>query len=843
LKLTLNNILRLFLVTSFLVSCDAVKRVPEENYLLSKNNIFVNEKKENSESINNLLYQKPNSKIIGLGIPLRLHIYNLARPNIDSILNANLDKRPNKRSNLESFLSKKQLNKYIDSRKGFNNWLKNTGESPVIINEDRTKKSIKRLNDYYINNGWFNVESSYEINKKKKQRAEIDYYVNTGEPYILDSISKKKESSMVDSLYRKIEKKAFIKKGEQYKTANFQLERDRIATELRNMGVYHFNQDYVTFEIDTVNTNKKVNVEVQIQQRAVRDQDSILREPFKVYYIKDVNIFTDGSFENRNENRTDSTTYNGYNLYSIGKMRFRPKALTDAVFITPNTVFKDIDRIRSYRYLSELRTFKYPDVKYTENDDSTLSTDIFLTPLKKFSLGFSAEVTQSNIQTVGLAINPSLMIRNIFRGAETLEISGIGSIGSSRDAASKTSNQFFDINEIGADLKLTIPRFFSPFNTERLVPKYMSPSTRISLSTTSQTNIGLDKQTINGILSYNWHPSQKVTDRLDLFNLQYVRNLNVGNYFGVYQTSYNTLNDISLSLNYNNGENLTYPDETDQFIDDVLNNNTSLNPTDDDYKTVSSISERKQRLTENNLIMSSSFSFVQDTRKNLYDDTFSIFRFKLELAGNLLSSASKLLGLPKDDNDRYTLFNVAYSQFVKTEVDYIKHWDLGKKNVLAIRAYGGIAIPFDNATSIPFSKSFYAGGANDNRAWTAYSLGPGSSESLDEFNEANLKLAFSVEQRFNLFENLNGAVFIDAGNIWNVFDEVNDENAIFSGFNSLKDIAVGSGFGLRYDFGFFVFRFDIGFKTYDPSYRNQNRWFNDYNFGNAVYNIGINYPF
>ena len=842
-KRTLNNILKLFLVTSFLVSCDAVKQVPEEKSLLSKSSIFVNDKKENSESINNLLYQKPNSKIIGLGIPFRLHIYNLARPNIDSILNANLKKRPNKRSNLESFLSKKQLNKYIDSRKGFNGWLKNTGEAPVIIDEGRTDKSIKRLNDYYINNGWFNVSSSYEVNKKKKQRAEIDYFVKTGKPYILDSISKKKESSMVDSLYRMIEKNSLIKKNEQYKTTNFQLERNRIATELRNKGVYHFNQDYVTFEIDTVNTNKKVNVEVKIQQRAVRDQDSIMREPFKVYYIKDVNIFTDGSFENRNESRTDSTSYNGYNLYSIGKMRFRPKALTDAVFITPNTVFKDIDRIRSYRYLSELRTFKYPDIKYTENDDSTLSTDIFLTPLKKFSLGFSTEVTQSNIQTIGLAINPSLMIRNIFRGAETFEISAIGSIGSSRDASNSSSNQFFDINELGADLKLTIPRLFSPFNTERLIPKYMSPSTRISLSTTSQTNIGLDKQTINNILNYNWRPSQKVTNRFDLFNLQYVRNLNVGNYFGVYQTSYNTLNDIALSLNYNNGENLEYPDQTDQFIDDVISNNTSLTPQDEDYKTVSSINERKQRLTEDNLIMSSSFSFVKDTRKNLFDNTFSIFRFKLELAGNLLSSLSGLLGLPTDDSGRYTLFNVAYSQYVKTELDFIKHWDLGNKNVLAIRTYGGIAIPYGNATSIPFSKSFYAGGPNDNRAWAAYSLGPGSSESLDEFNEANLKLAFSLEERFNLFENLNGAIFIDAGNIWNVLDEVNDENAVFSGFDSLKDIAIGSGFGLRYDFSFFVFRFDIGFKTYDPSYKDQNRWFNDYNFGNAVYNIGINYPF
>jgi len=840
LKLKFKNILILITTSGLILSCDAVKRVPENDYLLTKNSIYVNEKKENSETLNNLLTQKPNNKI--LSTPLRLHIYNLARPNIDSIITANLDRRPNKRKNLESFLSKKQLNKYIDSRKHFNNWLKNTGEAPVIISEDKTKKSIKKLNDYYINNGWFNVESNYTINKKDNQLADIDYHIKTGEPYVIDSITKKKRSTMVDSLYESIKKNSFIKQNEQYKTTNFQLERERISNELRNKGVYHFNQDYVTFELDTVNTNKKVNVEVQIQDRAIRTQDTILREPFKIFYVKDVNIFTTGAYENRGETRTDSITYNNYKLYSIGKMRFRPKALTDAVFISPNTLFRDIDRTRTYRYLSELRTFKYPDIKYTENDDSTLSTDIFLTPLKKFNLGFSTEVSQSNIQSVGLSVNPSLSIRNIFRGAETLEISAIGSIGASKDA-SKDSNQFFDINEIGADLKLTIPRLFSPFNTDRIVPKYMSPSTRISLSTTSQTNIGLDKQTFSGTFNYKWSPSKYITDRLDVINVQYVRNLNIGNYFGVYQNSYNTLNDIALNLNYNSGEDLTYPDQTDTFISDVLNNNTSLNPNDADYKTVNSIDERKRRLTENNLIFSSSFGLVQDTRQNIYDENFSIFRVKLELAGNILSSASNLLGLKKDSNNRNILFNVAYSQYAKTELDYIKHWDLGKKNVFAIRSYAGIAIPYGNSTSIPFSKSFFAGGANDNRAWTAYSLGPGSSETTNEFNEANFKLAFSAEQRFNLFGDLYGAIFVDAGNIWNVLDEVKDEKAIFSGFNSLKDIAVGSGFGLRYDFSFFVFRFDIGFKTYDPFYQDQNRWFNDYNFGNAVYNIGINYPF
>ena len=164
-------------------------------------------------------------------------------------------------------------------------------------------------------------------------------------------------------------------------------------------------------------------------------------------------------------------------------------------------------------------------------------------------------------------------------------------------------------------------------------------------------------------------------------------------------------------------------------------------------------------------------------------------------------------------------------------------------DIFAFRSYAGIAIPYGNSNSIPFAKSFFAGGPNDNRAWTAYNLGPGSSNTTNEFNEANFKIHLSAEQRFSLFGNFKGALFVDAGNIWNVLDNVEDDKATFTNFNSLEDIAVGSGFGLRYDFNFFVLRFDTGFKTYDPSQSEGNRWFRDYNFRNAVYNIGINYPF
>ena len=840
-KKQLSKILFLVLLAIGLYSCDTVKRVAEDEHLLSKTSVIVNDKKDNTETINSLLYQKPNRKIAG--IPLRLHIYNTARPNRDSLFETWLNKRQKRRARLERRYSIKQVNKLKQSVLGFNNWLKSTGEAPTIVNEDETKRSVKRLKDYYINNGWFNVEADFDIKKNDNKRAEVKYNVETKHPFLIDSISDILKSPVIDSLYQNIKKNAIIKTGEQYRTSNFEEERDRISTSLRNSGLYHFNQDYITFEMDTIGTHKKVNVGINIQDRAIRTPDSIRREPFEIYKIKDVNIITDYTFDNRNKPFQDSISYGSYKLYSYDKIRYRPKALTDAIFITPGEVFKDIDRTRTYRYINELRTFKYPNIEYIENPDNTLTDTIRLTPLKKFSLSFNADVSQSDIQTVGFSLNPSLKIRNVFKGAETLEISGIASIGASDDLKEE-GDPFFDIIEFGVDVKLTIPRLFSPFYTENIIPKYMSPSTRIGLATTSQKNIGLDKRTFSGNFSYNWLPNPQVTNRLDLFNVQYVRNLNPDNYFGVYNNSFSSLNKIAQDVGYiGSDSDLTIPDGANTFIDYVLNQTTPSEISSSQLETINGIDERQNRLTENNLILSSSFNFTKDQRTNLFDHDFSIFRFKLELAGNLLAGTSKLLGLKKDNDGRYEFLNVAYSQYVKTEFDYIKHWDLGKKNVLATRAFFGIAIPYGNSKSIPFAKSFFGGGPNDNRAWSAYNLGPGSSETTNEFSEANLKLAFSAEQRFNIFGNLNGALFIDAGNIWNVLDNVEDDRATFSGFDSLKDIAVGSGFGLRYDFSFFVFRFDIGFKTYDPSYRDNNRWFNDYNFTNAVYNIGINYPF
>ena len=196
----------------------------------------------------------------------------------------------------------------------------------------------------------------------------------------------------------------------------------------------------------------------------------------------------------------------------------------------------------------------------------------------------------------------------------------------------------------------------------------------------------------------------------------------------------------------------------------------------------------------------------------------------------------------RNANGKKTILDVAFSQYVKTEFEFIKHFEIGRQKIIALRGFAGIAIPYGNSESIPFTRSYFAGGSNDNRAWKSYGLGPGSVASINDFNEANFKLAFNAEYRFNLVGGFNGALFVDAGNIWNALDNVKDEKAKFDSFESLADLAVGSGFGIRYDLSFFVIRLDLGFKTYNPA-EIEKKWFRDYNFGNSVLNIGINYPF
>ena len=840
------------LIATFICACNAVKRVPEGKLLLTKNEIKVNDKSTKEEIVFNQLYQKPNSTF--LGYRLRLNLYNLANLNPDSTYKAKFTNNPGKYERKSKWLSAKQVDRLGQSfwYHGIHDFLKKTGEPPVIIDKSKIDKSIIRLKYYYFNTGYFNVKANYTIDTLSGKKGKTKYAIVTGEPYSLDTIKSTILTPVLDSLYESIKPNAIIKSGNQYKTIDFENEKNRITTHFRNNGVYFFQPNYITFDIDTIKKVNKANVNLMINNYSYQEQDSSRTEPFKMYKISDVNIYTDYS-PNKKLTITDSTTYKNFNLYSQEKLKYKPRAITNAIFINKGSLFADNKTVLTTRYLNNLKIFNYPTIQYeVDTRDTTaqsLIAKIYLSPRKKYSFGTTLDLTHSNIQDVGIGLSVSETIRNVFNGAETLEIGARGNIGSSKDLANPKNN-FFNVLEYGLDLKLNIPRIFMPFNTEKIIPKSMIPSTLANAGFAKQQNIGLDKENFTGALSYNWTPKKNNTARFDLFNAQFVRNLNPQNYFNVYGSSYKALNEIGKTYSNNityfdTDGNLKIEEGTSGFINDVLTGSGSFTKPIEksDFESVKSIEERRIRLTENDFILATSFTFSKTTKKDLLDNDFYLFRTKIESAGTLLSLAAKGLGMPKNLNGNHEIFNLEYSEYIKTEFDYIKHWDLTKEKVFAVRTFFGIAIPFGNSDNVPFSRSYFSGGSNDNRAWQPYSLGPGSSGATDDFNEANMKIAISGEFRFKVLGSLKGALFADAGNIWNVLDNVVDEKSTFTGFGDLKDIAIGTGFGLRYDFSFFVIRFDLGFKTYNPANESGKKWFEEYNFGHSVLNFGINYPF
>ncbi len=855
LKNFISKIALFFLFGLIFYSCSEVRKLQKKQLLLHHNEIIVNDKSNNSEDLHNQLYQKPNSKL--LGFKPRLQLFNLSKKNPDSSYKAWLLKKPNRIEKMSKIYSRKQVDRLGKSFlvSGYSAFFQRIGEPPVVLDTNSVRKSKIRLYQYYFNRGFFDTKVTAKLDSLPKRKAKVAYTVQTGKPYVIDSIFRNIESPLVDSLFVVISDKSLIKNKESYSKNNWDEEKKRIATEFRNRGLYFFQENYIKSnpDLDTIDKPKnKLNFIYTIGNRSVKKGDSTYIEPFRLYKISKVNIFTDKQVKEKAIG-IDSVSYKNYHFYSSGKLKYKPKALVNAIFIEEGKLFSDHDKTLTTRALTNLRVFSFPKIQYIEDASGDgLIANILLTPLKKYQFNIKGDLTHSNIQQFGISGFTRITFRNVFKRAETLDFSLRGNIGTSSDPSIKNStNAFFNILEYGADVKLVLPRILFPISTQSIIKKQTLPTTTIALGLSKQTNIGLDKENYNGSFFYEWGANKDETKkfRFDLFSLQLVRNLNIGNYFNVYSYSYNTLNNLALQYNTDPtlttdrvlGSNLSL-DGAVGFINQVASGTINVG-NETNFKTVNTIGERRKRLIENNLILSSSFSYNLSTKRDINDVQFYNIRAKIESSGNILNVIAKQRKEPLSDNNSRTLFGVEYAQYIKSELEYIKHLHLYKKSSIAFRFFGGIAIPYGNSNSVPFSRSYFAGGSNDNRGWQAYSLGPGASKSINDFNEANLKLSMNLEYRFNIFNSLNGALFADAGNIWNVFDNVEDEKVTFNGVKSLKDTALGTGFGLRYDFGFFVLRGDFGFKAYNPAKEYAQRWLKDVALSKTVFNIGINYPF
>ncbi len=823
-------------------SCNSVKRLQDDEYLLKENTIFVNDKKSKDIELQTYLRQRPNSKV--LGMPISLYLYNKYNPLFEDNYENWVALHPKTSDFITAVFSKKQIKPVFKFQKNYNNFFKKNGETPVIVDSKKTKKSITTLEKYYNNKGYFDAIVTTNELKKRKKRKHINYLITTKDPYFLDSIKTKIESIVLENLYEKNKANSFLKKGAQFNTSNFSKEQLRLTKLFRNSGIYNFGKDYIRFDVDisdsTLHHNK---VLLKINNQTIENNDSIYGKPFQVKRVKNINIYTDYSFNTKDKAYTDSLSYNGYTFFSHKKSRFNVRHLSSAIDIKPNGIYKDEERINTRQYLNDLKVFRSPiTINYKENSDESLTANILLTPLKRFGASADLDFTHSNIKPFGVLGKFALINRNIFKGSEIFELSFQGSFLNVAEDTSDPKFNLFGLTawEIGANTSLKIPRIFFPIKTSRLIPKKMRPNTNIGISLSFQKNIGLDRQNITGNITYNWATTKSKKHQFDLLNVQYINNVNSSNYFEVFGTEFKKLSNVALTIVDNNTMNAQGQiTNITGYINYVLNPfNNFVNTDFTNFKTVQRIQERQSIITEDILVPVMSYSFTYNNKKGINDKRFSFFKVKLISAGSITNAFTKNKNQRKKE-----LFGLPVAQYIKAEVEYKKYWHLSSDNHAVFRTFIGAAVPFGNATSIPFSRSYRAGGSNDIRAWKTFDLGPGSSLSNLDFNIGNLKFISNLEYRFKVLNNLHSALFIDAGNVWDITNSnLVSEKSKFKNWESLQDIAVGSGIGMRYDLSFLILRIDLGFKTYEP-YLDTNKWFRNYNIKHSVFNFGINYPF
>lgn len=785
----------LFLSSAWIVSCSTVRKLPEGAALLTKNEISVDGESATDPALKTVLRQKENKRI--LGVPLKLLLYTAAKEN----------------------------------ENGFNRWLRSKGEPPVIYDSIESVLSLARLNRAYRKLGYFNTASRFDLSyTKNQQKVKQRFSITPGDRFTIDSLKLKITDPTLRALVEENNNECLLASGAFLHIDDLEKERNRLLTLLRNRGAFGLQRSSIHFEIDgdTTKTNTKKTLNVYFVIDSANDS--------QLYQIGDVNVFVDRT---NDVSTTPSDTINNVVFYATNDP-LDLKEIESRIAFKPGNRYSDAYRSTTLDQLGQLNYFSYPSFNYQIREDQLVDLNLFLRSRKQYSLTADFDLTHSAIQQIGTSLRSSVLARNVFGSFENLSLSLSGTIGNSIIPGANITS------ELGVDLNLSFPRWWYGISLDKLASKEKNPLSTLQLGTVFQQNLGLDRQTINSIYRFSFR-DRSAQHTLEFPKISYVNNLNPDNFFSIYRNTYETLNQQAKTIkdnvffanlfepaNATADRQLRIPEGTTAFISGVQSGEIVLDP--EAALLVRRIEERRARLTENNFILSSSYAYLKENTSNRNASDYKQFFSKLEFSGFLLDALEPY-------NQPGELFNVAYAHYIKSELQFIRHWPVGQRSSAAVRAYGGLAIPFGRSNTIPFVRSFFAGGTNDIRAWNPYTLGPGTTNQINEFNDANLKLTLSGEWRFPLSRSLYGALFTDIGNIWNALDGTENEEALFYGWSSLRDSAIASGVGLRYDFDYFIFRLDMAWKVHNPALNGSERWIFNRSQNNALFNIGINYPF
>ena len=679
------------------------------------------------------------------------------------------------------------------------------GEEPVIFDQAKADKSCKQITSYLKNKGYYNAHVIDSIQLKRK-RANITYTIKSGTPYRINKIAYNIEDSRLYNIIVQDSASTLLKQGNLFDADVLQNERARIAEKLKTNGYFKFVKEFVFFDADTAIGDSKVDITTIIKNNENQLSDGrIVSEKHRQFTLDTIFFYTNYDPKLAIQEREkyfdllDTTDINGYKFIYKDNIYIRPRVLMRSCFLNSGNIYNQNDVDRTYRNLSSLKTFRLVNIQFIESGKkNSLNGYLQLTPLSRQSYKLEAEGTNSS-GNLGIAGNVIYQNRNLFGGAQIFDIKIRGAI--ERQSAIMRENQDqiqeyipFNTVEIGGESKLSFPTFLMPFSSERFIKKH-NPKTNLTLAYNFQQRPDYTRTISNITFGYSWDG-----------------NKNLKHYFNPAEINY--VNLPFITRKFQNSINGTF-----------LENSYT-----------------------NHLVGVTSYGFLfNDPNIGKHHDVVYV-RGQIETAGNLLSGINDMLHSETVDGS-YQILNTKYAQFIKAEMDFRYYHFITKGIKLAYRTFGGIGVPYGNLNVLPFEKRYFCGGASSVRAWAVRNLGPGSfSDSLITIpnQTADIKLEANLEYRFKLFWVLEGALFVDAGNIWDLRKTPERPGAEFRWDKFYNDIAIGYGLGIRLDFSFFIFRLDWGLKGRDPSQPVGHRWLQWYKKMTSydyAFNVGIGYPF
>ncbi|MHA7130089.1 translocation and assembly module lipoprotein TamL [Algoriphagus namhaensis] len=665
------------------------------------------------------------------------------------------------------------------------------GEEPIYFSDVSVGRTEELILNRLENRGFFYSSVSSEVDLGDKF-ASMSYQAQVTQPYTLQKYQLAEDSLQIYSQISSLLEETELDSASRFDLNSLKEERTRIDQQLKDRGYYNFNSEYLIFEADTnvSDSTRKFNLYLRLK-RDVPEKSLI------PYEISRINVFPNYSI-NESEEKLDTVVVEGKNFIQ-GNFIFKPELLNDYILIEKGQTYDPkLSRLSTNR-LSSIGNYKFVNLRYDELNTSDsvahLEANFFLSPLTKRSVRAEVLGISKSNNFAGPALNLTYRNRNLFKGGETLNLSTRFGYEFQVGGGERSNLKSF---EYGIKADLIFPRviFFVPIR-EKL--SYSVPKTKMGL--------GFEYLSRGGLY------------RLNTFSANY------GYFWNANKWVYHELNPISI--------NLVNQTQTSPEFEEILEQNPFL-----------------RRSFEQNFIVGINYLFNynklidKDRRHGVFVGT------GLDIAGNLLNGLSNLSG-----SESGKFLGLEYAQYAKIEQDLRYYFRPAKEHVIATRLWAGLGVPIGNSLSLPYVKQFFSGGPNSVRAFRIRSIGPGSYQ-VDEsstnsfFDQSgDIRLEGNIEYRFPIFSFLKGALFMDAGNIW----LWNENEALPGGKFSkdwFKELAVGTGIGLRVDVQFFVIRFDLATPLRYPYLPEGDRWGNTWDVGsktwrrnNLNFNFAIGYPF